>query len=133
MRTVRRDINAVYSTGLFDDVNVSTREAEDSTETAPKVGSLPAWRVSRCGIHAQQHFSLTRPNAHLHYVRHSMCLLHPSILGTLAVVERQRDRYQHADPYFRAQVDPALDLMERKTLPVSSTAVREPVVFRAYM
>ncbi|GLC64066.1 hypothetical protein PLESTF_000114600 [Pleodorina starrii] len=37
LRAVRRDINAVYSTGLFEDVNVSTREAEDSTEAAPKV------------------------------------------------------------------------------------------------
>ncbi|GIL91181.1 hypothetical protein Vretimale_18825 [Volvox reticuliferus] len=37
LRTVRRDINAVYSTGLFEDVNVSTREADDSKESAPKV------------------------------------------------------------------------------------------------
>ncbi|KAG2487188.1 hypothetical protein HYH03_014166 [Edaphochlamys debaryana] len=37
LRTVRRDINSVYSTGLFEDVNVSTREADDSTEAAPKV------------------------------------------------------------------------------------------------
>lgn len=53
MRTVRRDINAVYSTGLFDDVNVSTREAEDSTETAPKVGPCPTVQLlmqrTRCG------------------------------------------------------------------------------------
>ncbi|GFR47680.1 hypothetical protein Agub_g9426, partial [Astrephomene gubernaculifera] len=34
LRTIRRDINAVYSTGLFEDVNVATREAEDSTEGA---------------------------------------------------------------------------------------------------
>ncbi|KXZ54331.1 hypothetical protein GPECTOR_5g414 [Gonium pectorale] len=39
LKAVRRDINAVYSTGLFEDVNVSTREAEDSTETQPKARS----------------------------------------------------------------------------------------------
>ncbi|PNW78727.1 hypothetical protein CHLRE_09g388097v5 [Chlamydomonas reinhardtii] len=37
LRGIRRDINAVYSTGLFEDVNVVTREAADSTEAAPKV------------------------------------------------------------------------------------------------
>jgi outer membrane protein insertion porin family len=36
---MKRDINAVYSTGLFEDVNASTREADDSTEAAPKVRS----------------------------------------------------------------------------------------------
>ncbi|PNH04392.1 Outer envelope protein 80, chloroplastic [Tetrabaena socialis] len=40
LRAIRRDINAVYSTGLFEDVNVSTREADDSTEAAPKASGV---------------------------------------------------------------------------------------------
>lgn len=33
----KRDIASIYSTGLFEDVNFTPREAEDSTEAAPKV------------------------------------------------------------------------------------------------
>ncbi|KAF8072573.1 OEP80 [Scenedesmus sp. PABB004] len=37
LRQAKADIDAIYSTGLFDDVNILPQEAEDSTETAPKV------------------------------------------------------------------------------------------------
>ncbi len=50
LRTVRRDINAVYSTGLFEDVNVATREAEDSTEAAPKVSVLVVSWMGRLAV-----------------------------------------------------------------------------------
>jgi hypothetical protein len=33
----KRDIASIYSTGLFEDVNITPKEAEDSTETRPKV------------------------------------------------------------------------------------------------
>ena len=33
----KRDIASIYSTGLYEDVNIAPREAEDSTETSPKV------------------------------------------------------------------------------------------------
>ncbi len=37
LNQAKRDIASVYSTGLFEDVNISPKEAEDSTETSPKV------------------------------------------------------------------------------------------------
>ena len=33
----KRDINAVYSMGLFEDVNIVPKESEGSSETCPKV------------------------------------------------------------------------------------------------
>lgn len=37
LRQAKADIDSVYSTGLFEDVNIVPQEAEDSTETQPKV------------------------------------------------------------------------------------------------
>jgi hypothetical protein len=38
LRQAKSDIDSVYSTGLFDDVNIIPNEADDSTEQQPKVG-----------------------------------------------------------------------------------------------
>jgi hypothetical protein len=35
----KADIDSIYSTGLYDDVNMLPQEAEDSTEENPKVGA----------------------------------------------------------------------------------------------
>lgn len=37
LRQAKADIDSIYSTGLFEDVNIVPQEAEDSTETHPKV------------------------------------------------------------------------------------------------
>lgn len=37
LRQAKQDIDSVYSTGLFEDVNIVPQEAEDSTEQQPKV------------------------------------------------------------------------------------------------
>lgn len=43
LRQAKADIDSIYSTGLFEDVNITPQEAEDSTESHPKVcgGVLP--------------------------------------------------------------------------------------------
>lgn len=38
LRQAKQDIDSIYSTGLFEDVNIVPQEAEDSTEQHPKVG-----------------------------------------------------------------------------------------------
>jgi hypothetical protein len=38
LRQAKQDIDSVYSTGLFDDVNIIPNEADESTELQPKVG-----------------------------------------------------------------------------------------------
>jgi hypothetical protein len=42
LRQAKQDIDSIYSTGLFEDVNIVPQEAEDSTEQQPKVG---AWSM----------------------------------------------------------------------------------------
>jgi hypothetical protein len=37
LRQAKQDIDSIYSTGLFEDVNIVPQEAEDSTESHPKV------------------------------------------------------------------------------------------------
>eukprot|EP00775_Hariotina_reticulata_P007019 gene7019-7233_t len=37
LRAAKQDIDSIYSTGLFEDVNIVPQEAEDSTEQHPKV------------------------------------------------------------------------------------------------
>lgn len=37
LRQAKQDIDSIYSTGLFEDVNIVPQEAEDSTEQQPKV------------------------------------------------------------------------------------------------
>jgi hypothetical protein len=37
LRQAKQDIDSIYSTGLFEDVNIVPQEADDSTETHPKV------------------------------------------------------------------------------------------------
>jgi outer membrane protein assembly factor BamA len=37
LKQAKRDIASIYATGLFEDVNLTPRESEASTETAPKV------------------------------------------------------------------------------------------------
>jgi hypothetical protein len=44
LRQAKADIDSIYSTGLFEDVNIVPQEAEDSTESHPKA------RVCVCGV-----------------------------------------------------------------------------------
>jgi outer membrane protein insertion porin family len=37
LRSAKADIDSIYSTGLFEDVNIVPKEAEESTEISPKV------------------------------------------------------------------------------------------------
>lgn len=37
LRQAKQDIDSIYSTGLFEDVNIVPQEADDSTEQQPKV------------------------------------------------------------------------------------------------
>ena len=45
VRQAKLDIDAVYSMGLFDDVNILPQPAEDSTLELPKVCALGCWRL----------------------------------------------------------------------------------------
>lgn len=38
LRQAKQDIDSIYSTGLFEDVNIIPKEADDSTEQNPRVG-----------------------------------------------------------------------------------------------
>lgn len=47
IKQAKRDIDAVYSMGLFDDVNILPSPAEDTTLESPKVCCVPStapWR-----------------------------------------------------------------------------------------
>jgi outer membrane protein insertion porin family len=37
LRAAKADIDSIYSTGLFEDVNILPKEAPDSTELNPRV------------------------------------------------------------------------------------------------
>jgi hypothetical protein len=44
LRQAKADIDSIYSTGLFEDVNIVPQEADDSTEAHPKVtGTVWVW------------------------------------------------------------------------------------------
>jgi hypothetical protein len=77
LRQAKQDIDSIYSTGLFEDVNIVPQEAEDSTEQQPKVwqqhlaqpaaacaAAAAALHVCGCavvGLHITAH--LCRPKA----------------------------------------------------------------------
>ncbi len=42
LKQAKRDISSIYATGLFEDVNITPKEADDSTESAPKVRYIHA-------------------------------------------------------------------------------------------
>lgn len=50
LKQAKRDINAVYSTGLFDDVNITPKESENSTESSPKVSTLHVYHQQQSTI-----------------------------------------------------------------------------------
>jgi hypothetical protein len=52
LRQAKADIDSIYSTGLFEDVNIVPQEADDSTEAHPKVkGLVCVWASTVCTDH----------------------------------------------------------------------------------
>ena len=52
LRAAKADIDSIYSTGLFEDVNIVPKEAEESTEISPKVRAS----MRSCRVRYERHF-----------------------------------------------------------------------------
>ena len=84
VRQAKQDIDAVYSMGLFDDVNILPQPSEDSTLEQPKVHPAGAckelWRLLPPAFTAAEQLSSIYPCCSANY-RSCLALLNNSTQG----------------------------------------------------